>query len=157
MANRVLMGKNTNTNHGHSGGSPGYGCYISRKAASGDDINVLTCTSDELIFNTDKGTGTRVDKGIFQMVPTSTGAARAVITVAPGNSGSISLTEMGDNHIPLFPTSKTDDGVGNYAVGDTSVSITNPSTYIWSGTTYSSGNQTYSVSTVKGLSTDALW
>lgn len=157
MANRVLLGKNTNTNQGHSGGSPGYGCYVSRKAASGDDINVLTCTSDELIFNTDKGSGTRVDKGIFQMVPTSTGTVTSVITVAPGNSGSVSLTEMGDNHVPFFPGKITADGVGNYAIGDTSVSITNPSTYVWAGTTYNSGNQTYKVSTFKGLSTDSIW
>mgnify|MGYP001341549085 CR=1 FL=1 len=157
MSNRVLLGKNTNTNHGHSGGSPGYGCYISRKAASGDDISVLTCTSDELIFNTDKGSGSRVDKGVFQMVPTSSGAARAVITVAPGNAGSVSLTEMGDSHIPFFPGRQGNDGVGNYVIGDTSVSITNPSTYGWAGVAYASPTQTYRVSTFKGLNTDALW
>jgi hypothetical protein len=154
MSNRVLLGKNTNTNHGHSGGSPGYGCYISRKA---DDINVLTCTADELIFNTDKGSGTRIDKGIFQMVPSSDGRAREIIQVTAGNSGSVSLTEMGDDHVPFFPGRKAADGVGNYATGDTSVSITNPSTYVWAGTTVNSSTQTYRVSTIKGLSTDALW
>ena len=91
------------------------------------------------------------------MVPTSTGAASSTITVAPGNTGSVSLTEMGDNHIPFFPTSKADDGVGNYTVGDTSISITNPSTYVWSSATYNSTNQSYRISTIKGLSTDALW
>ena len=30
MANRVLIGKNVNSNHGHSSASPGYGLYISR-------------------------------------------------------------------------------------------------------------------------------
>ena len=154
MSNRVLLGKNTNTNHGHSSGSPGYGCYISRKAS---DINVLTCTADELIFNTDKGSGTRIDAGMFQMVPSSSGRVREVIQVAAGNSGSVSLTEMGDNHIPFFPGREAADGVGNYAIGNTSVSITNPSTYVWAGTTISSGTQTYRVSTFKGLSTDALW
>ncbi len=154
MSNRVLLGKNTNTNHGHSSGSPGYGCYISRKA---NDINVLTCTADELIFNTDKGSGDVVDAGIFQIVPSNGGRAREVIQITAGNSGSVSLTEMGDSHIPFFPGRQGNGGVGNYVIGDTSVSIANPSTYSWAGTSYASPTQTYRVSTFKGLNTDALW
>ena len=46
MANRVILGKSTNSNLGHSGGK--FGLYISR---AGDDIT--NCTKDQLIFNTD--------------------------------------------------------------------------------------------------------
>ena len=61
MANRVLVGKNTNSNHGHSGASPGFGAYISRSGK-----NVLSCTADELILNTDNGQATSISK-VFSM------------------------------------------------------------------------------------------
>lgn len=64
--NRVLIGKNTNSNLGYSSSSPGYGIYVS-KAGS----NVLTCGKDDLLFSTDSGqTGTNfVSKGMYQAMP----------------------------------------------------------------------------------------
>ena len=67
--NRVLIGKNTNSNLGYSSSSPGYGIYVS-KAGS----NVLTCGKDDLLFSTDSGqTGTNfVSKGMYQAMPVRT-------------------------------------------------------------------------------------
>ena len=66
---RVLIGKNVNTNHGHSTSSPGYGVYVSRP---GKDVK--SCTADELVFNTDNGTGTSLARviGMFQLAPIDT-------------------------------------------------------------------------------------
>ena len=47
MANRVLMGKGTTAR----GGTDKYGLWISKPGQ-----NVLTCTDDQLILNTDIGT-----------------------------------------------------------------------------------------------------
>lgn len=64
--NRVLIGRNTNSNLGYSSSNPGYGIYVS-KAGS----NVLTCGKDDLLFSTDSGqTGTNfVSKGMYQAMP----------------------------------------------------------------------------------------
>ena len=69
MANRILVGQNTNSNHGHSGGSPGFGAYISRSGK-----NVLSCTADELILNTDNGQATSISKvfSMFALPPVNT-------------------------------------------------------------------------------------
>jgi len=48
MTNRVLIGKNTNTNLGFSGGSPGYGVWISE-----DGVPVESATESQYIFRTD--------------------------------------------------------------------------------------------------------
>ena len=67
--NRVIIGKNVNSNHGYSSSSPGRGIYVSRAGK-----NVLTCDKDDLIFNTDTGqTGTNfVGKGVYQAMPVRT-------------------------------------------------------------------------------------
>ena len=66
---RVLIGKNVQSNHGHSTSSPGYGVYVSRP---GKDVK--TCTADELVFNTDNGTATSLARviGMFQLAPIDT-------------------------------------------------------------------------------------
>ena len=48
MANRVLIGKNTNSNLGFSGGSPGYGLWVSE-----DGVNVESATEAQLLYRTD--------------------------------------------------------------------------------------------------------
>ena len=48
MANRVLVGKNTNSNLGFSGGSPGYGLWVSE-----DGVNVESATEAQLLYRTD--------------------------------------------------------------------------------------------------------
>ena len=48
MVNRVLIGKNTNSNLGFSGGSPGYGLWVSE-----DGVNVESATEAQLLYRTD--------------------------------------------------------------------------------------------------------
>ena len=48
MANRILLGKNTNSNLGFSGGSPGFGLWVSE-----DGVNVESATEAQLLFRTD--------------------------------------------------------------------------------------------------------
>ena len=83
MANRILLGKNVNSNHGHSSSSAGFGLYVSRQTK-----NVLTCTADELIFNTDNGLTTDVSRvvGMFQLAPIDTSNNTTATTNVNANS-----------------------------------------------------------------------
>jgi|TARA_R100000149_G_C5861015_1_gene126925 hypothetical protein len=78
MANRVLIGKASTAR----GGDTKYGLWISRPTK-----DVLTCTDDELIFNTDKG-GTADIKGFFQLqnMDTSTNATTSTTTSVAANT-----------------------------------------------------------------------
>lgn len=95
MSNRVLLGKNTNSNHGHSGASPGFGLYISRPGK-----DVTTCTADELIFNTDNGSATSLGRiiSLYQLIPlpvTGGGTDSTVTTsVAAGGTATIDLSSI---------------------------------------------------------------
>ena len=53
MTERVLIGKNTNSNLGFSAESPGYGVWVSE-----DSVSVLSATSSQHIFRTDITDGT---------------------------------------------------------------------------------------------------
>jgi len=57
--NRVVIGKYTNSNAGYS--SAARGIFVSRAGT-----NVLTCSDDELIFNTDQGGATSLTRGQYQ-------------------------------------------------------------------------------------------
>ena len=57
--NRVVIGKYTNSNAGYS--SAARGVFVSRKGK-----NVLNCSDDELIFNTDQGGATSLTRGLYQ-------------------------------------------------------------------------------------------
>ena len=98
MANRLLLGKNTNSNHGHSTSSPGYGLYISRP---GKDVE--TCTADELIFNTDNGASTSISRaiGLFQIpaIPIAGGGTDSSVssTVSAGSTATISISSINFN------------------------------------------------------------
>ena len=89
MANRVLLGKSTNSNLGHSSGK--FGLYISR---AGDDVT--SCTADQLVFNTDNvgSVSGNIDVGQFQIVPTSGTNATVNVTVAAGSSATVSHTNL---------------------------------------------------------------
>lgn len=92
LANRILLGKNVNTNHGHSTGSAGFGLYVSRPTK-----NVLTCTADELIFNTDNGSVTDVSRiiGIFQLAPITVGNATTTTTnLTSGSTATIDISNV---------------------------------------------------------------
>ncbi len=95
MANRLILGKNVNTNHGHSSGSAGFGLYVSR---TGKDVT--TCTADELIFNTDNGSVTDVSRviGMFQLAPiTTAGATTTTTTLTSGATATIDLSSISFN------------------------------------------------------------
>ena len=95
MAGRVLAGKSTNSNLGHSSGV--YGLFVS---APGKDIT--TCTDDQLLFTTDNGaTGSNfISKGFFQIAPVSGGTSntapvvKQTDTVAAGATTTTSLTNI---------------------------------------------------------------
>ena len=90
MANRILLGKSTNSNLGHSSGK--FGLYISR---TGDDIT--NCTADQLIFNTDNvgSVSGAIDLGQFQVVPTSGTNATASINVNASSSATVPHANLG--------------------------------------------------------------
>ena len=93
MAARVLLGKSTNSNLGHSAGK--YGLYISR---TGDDIT--SCTADQLIFNTDNvgNTSDAIDLGQFQIIgQTDSGGnnvAKTSHSVSAGGSATIDTDDV---------------------------------------------------------------
>jgi hypothetical protein len=95
MANRIILGKNTNSNHGHSSGTPGFGLYISRPGK-----DVTTCTADELIFNTDNGTGTSLGRiiSMYQLapIPQAGGGTNTTTTssITAGNAVTLDISSI---------------------------------------------------------------
>ena len=150
MANRVLLGKSTNSNLGHTGGK--FGLYVSR---TGDDVT--NCTKDQLIFNTDNvgSTSGAIDLGQFQIVPIAGGTnASTSVTVAGGSSATISTANLGVGNL-LF---------GDFTsapVGDvnTSQTINGAYTGATSGSLTNTGSTslTLTVSVIKGFSTASLF
>ena len=93
MADRILIGKNVNSNHGHSGASPGYGYYISKPSK-----NVLSCTADELILNTDDGASgaAYLDKGLFYLqTVASTSDSTVSASISSGASANFTIADAG--------------------------------------------------------------
>ena len=150
MANRVIVGKSTNSNLGHTGGK--FGLYISR---TGDDIT--NCTKDQLIFNTDNvgSTSGAIDLGQFQIVPIAGGTnASSSVTIAGGSSATISTENLGTGNL-LF---------GDFTsapVGDvnTSQTVNGAYTGATSGSLANTGSTslTLTVSVIKGFSTASLF
>ena len=129
MANRVLAGNRS---------TGGFGFYVSRPTS-----NVLTCTSDELMFNTNSGESgaSFFSAGHFQVVPVSggTGASAPVAkseTIVPAN-GTASPSYLGiastqimlwgsSDSIAATANSGTSTRVYNYSsLGSTSATINN--------------------------------
>lgn len=150
MANRIIIGKSTNTNLGHTGGK--FGLYISRE---GDDIT--TCTKDQLIFNTDNAGAVSgaIDVGQFQIVPISGGTnASTNVTVAGGSTAIISTENLGTGNL-LYT-----DFEGTFAAQDNFEQTLNGDyTGTTSGTIENTGDTsiTATVSVIKGFSTAALF
>ena len=150
MANRLLLGKSTNSNLGHTGGK--FGLYISR---TGDDIT--NCTKDQLIFNTDNvgSVSGAIDLGQFQIVPIAGGTnASSSVTIAGGSSATISTANLGVGNL-LF---------GDFTgapVGDvnTSQTVNGAYTGATSGSLTNTGSTslTLTVSVIKGFSTASLF
>ena len=89
MANRVIIGKNINSLHGHSNASPGYGIYVSRPGK-----DVLSCTADELTLNTDNGQGTNIGRviGLLQAPAIPLQGGGTATTVSNAINANTSLT-----------------------------------------------------------------
>ena len=92
---RIILGKNINSNHGHSSGTPGFGLYISRPGK-----DVTTCTADELIFNTDNGSGTSLARiiSMYQLAPIPVvgggTTTTTTSTVTAGNTATLDLSSI---------------------------------------------------------------
>lgn len=150
MANRILLGRSTNSNLGHSSGVQGL--FISR---SGDDVT--SCTKDQLIFNTDNvGSSTgAIDLGQFQIVPTSGTNASTSVTVSGGATATVSHSNLGTGNL-LYANFE-----GTFVALDDFDQTINGQTYTGttSGTLTNTGDTsvTTTVSVIKGFSTAALF
>jgi|TARA_R110000744_G_scaffold184628_1_gene304040 hypothetical protein len=136
MANRILAGKNINSNHGHSSSSPGFGVYVSRPGK-----NVLSCTADELVLNTDNGQGTSISKvfSMFQLPPiNSNNNASASNNVTSGATITIDLSSISFNFGFGFV------GFGSVPLGNVS-GTTGTATSVSFNTSTTSGAETLSV------------
>ena len=114
---RVLIGKNTSSNHGFSNASPGFGIFVSRPGK-----DVTTCSADELIMNTSNTNQTGsgfVSAGMFQAlaVRTVAGVPRADFTTVSTSSGAtqaitniyshLGTVDGVDLGVPSLPQSNT--------------------------------------------------
>jgi len=136
MANRILVGKNTNSNHGYSGASPGFGAYVSRPGK-----NVLSCTADELILNTDNGQATSVSKvfSMFALPPVNASNNASVSNnVTSGATVTIDISSISFNFGFGFV------GFGSVPLGNVSGS-SGTATNVTFNTSTTSGQETLSV------------
>lgn len=128
--NRVLLGKSTNTNLGHSGGK--YGLYVS---ATGEDIT--TCAKEKVIFNTDNigfASGA-IDVGFFQNVGISSGGSlvqSVSLSVSASSTGSVTIDNLGSGHVAYGTVTNTYTANSNASAsyqtsfsGTTSINVSN--------------------------------
>ena len=157
MANRIILGKSTNSNLGHSAGK--YGLYISR---TGDDIT--SCTADQLIFNTDNvgSVSGAIDLGQFQVVPTSGTNATASISVNASGSATVPHANLGTGNF-LFTNNAfaSSDLTGQELTSDATTSRFGNAgfTGTTSGTLSNGGNTsaTFTVAVIRGFLTSSLF
>ena len=90
MATKILLGKSTNSNLGHSGGK--YGLWIARPG----EEDVTSCTKDELIFSTDAvgNVSGAIGVGQYQVMPSSGTSAEQTVSVNAGSSAVVSWTDL---------------------------------------------------------------
>ena len=163
MANRIVLGKSTNSNLGHSGGKQGL--FISAIGR-----NVLSCTKEQLSFNTDHigNSSGAIDIGHFQVIPMII-ASNAQVTVldfstSAGASSAHTTANLGAGGIVYGTTTNTFSGqnsgsaAGNAYAGATSGTVVNaaladPDT----GNSITNGATSGKVAIFKGFSTAALY
>ena len=151
MANRVLIGKGTTAR-----GSSNYGAWVSRPGK-----DVLTCSDDELIFDTDKG-GTADIKGLFQLqVVSGVGEGQATSgSLAANTSATISYTNFSWNFgvVPIFGSafSTTGSGSGTQFNGQ-SFTINSISTSGVNITNTTNSAQVFKFSVIPRFSSNALF
>ena len=151
MANRVLLGKGTRAR-----GTSNYGLWISRPGK-----DVLTCSDDQLIFDTDKG-GTADIKGLFQLqVVSGVGEGQATSgSLAANTSATISYTNFSWNFgvVPIFGSafSTTGSGSGTQFNGQ-SFTINSISTSGVNITNTTNSAQVFKFSVIPRFSSNALF
>ena len=153
MATKVILGKSTNSNLGHSAGK--YGVFVAR---AGEE-DVTTCSKDELILNTDAvgNTSGAIGVGQMQIMPGLDASNNPSITGTISVSGSSTATVnyvnegIGINWVLPTPSSSFISGTDG-----TSTSNANSSSYggVSSLVLSNSGNSTFTsnVSIMKGFS-----
>ena len=154
MANRVLIGKGTTAR-----GSSNYGAWVSRPGK-----DVLTCSDDELIFDTDKG-GSADIKGLFQLQSVSvvSGVANGQATsgsLAANASATISYTNFSWLHgvVPIFGSLFSTSGSGSStSFSGQSFTINSISTSGVNITNTSASAQTFAFSVIPKFTTQALF
>jgi len=163
MSARILLGRSTNSNLGHSSGK--FGLYVS---ANGRDVT--NCTKEQLSFNTDHigNSSGAIDIGHFQVIP-MINASNARVTVvdfstAAGASSAHSIANLGAGGIVYGTTTNTFSGnnsgtaAGNAYAGATSgtvvnAALANPDT----GSSIPNAATSGKVGIFKGFSTAALY
>ena len=154
MAAKVIMGKSTNTNLGHSGGK--WGIWIARHG----EEDVTTCTKDQLTLSTDTfgNASGAIDIGQFQVIPTSGTTASQEISISASQTITVSYVDQSTSNNFVQPYfsygeySSTGSNVSQYMQaagygGTSSVSMSN-----------SGGNAiTGTVTTWRGFSSSALF
>ena len=157
MANRILLGKSTNSNLGHSSGE--FGLYISRP---GDDVT--NCTKDQLIFNTDNvgSVSGAIDLGQFQVVPTSGTNATASVSVNASSTATVSHANLGTGNLLLTNNSfASSDLTGQSPTSNVTTSRFGNAgfTGTTSGTLSNGGNAsaTFTVAVIRGFLTTSLF
>ena len=163
MSARILLGRSTNSNLGHSSGK--FGLYVS---ANGRDVT--NCTKEQLSFNTDHigNASGAIDVGHFQVIPMLDASNNRVTVVdfstAAGASSAHSLANLGAGGIVYGTTTNTFSGqnsgtaAGNAYAGATSGTVVNaaladPDT----GNSITNGATSGKVAIFKGFSTAALY
>ena len=154
MANRVLLGKGTSAR-----GTSNYGLWISRPGK-----DVLTCSDDELIFDTDTGASADI-KGLFQLqrVSVVSGVANGIATsgsIAANTSATISYSDFSWNFgvVPIFGTAFSTSGSGSgLSFSGQSFTINSVSTSGVNITNTSGSAQTFAFSVIPKFTNVALF
>lgn len=163
MSARILLGRSTNSNLGHSSGK--FGLYVS---ANGRDVT--NCTKEQLSFNTDHigNASGAIDVGHFQVIPMLDASNNRVTVVdfstAAGASSAHSTSNLGAGGIVYGTTTNTFSGqnsgtaAGNAYAGATSGTVVNaaladPDT----GNSITNGATSGKVAVFKGFSTASLF
>ena len=163
--NKILLGKSTNANLGHSGGKYGLWCtrggnFIASPYSNEHDIT--DCDKDELIFSTDMvgNTSGAIDAGQYQVMPSSGTNADQAFSIAGGSSATLSFTDLNIDLIWMaafgadYSVASGDDGAYStysnaqgYGTNQTSVSVSN------------TGNKTRTgrAAAIRGMKTGGLW
>ena len=164
MANRIVLGKSTNSNLGHPSGGK-QGLFIS---AIGRDV--LSCTKEQLSFNTDHigNSSGAIDVGHFQVIPMINASNNLVtfvdVSTSAGNSSSSSIKNLGAGGVVYATTTNTLSGnssgtsAGNNNASATVATVNNAALVdAETGASISNAATSGPLGVIKGFSTAALF